>query len=293
MKSEKHLRNSKNATDCIRTNGLFRKARYRGRGGGVAGVDPWRGREERERGCRSLLSESIDETVQLRRVLAVRGSKRYPWRSENIDDQHQPFSRRFVERLVQLAVVENDDLAFDVVPYLKRRNVKNTKSHGKQEGRVTDKVLRTLEKLRVKHRLGRPDVACRIRPFRTHMIRTYGSHPRKDGNQSHVCMGWAIFAQKPCLELSERRPTHRRRSVDTRTTSDCIDLKSGEIRNNPAYFPPLLSSTIFGVRRPDKDNSGYFRSRQPVQPQKNADTHKHVTTDVFFPANRLERSMRN
>lgn len=64
------------------------------------------------------LSEGIDETVEFRRVIPVRGSKRYAWGSQDVDDQHQPFSRRLVERLVQLAVVEHDDLAFGVESHL-------------------------------------------------------------------------------------------------------------------------------------------------------------------------------
>lgn len=66
----------------------------------------------------SYLSEGVDETIEFGSVIPVRRSKRNPWRSQDVDNQHQPRSRRFVECLVQFAVIEHDDLAFGMESHL-------------------------------------------------------------------------------------------------------------------------------------------------------------------------------
>lgn len=66
----------------------------------------------------AILSEGVNESVQLRRVSPFSSPQGYPRGSLHVDDQDQSVFGGVVKRLVQLAVVENDYLTFHVAPNL-------------------------------------------------------------------------------------------------------------------------------------------------------------------------------
>lgn len=76
-------------------------------------------------------SKGVDEGVELWGVFPVSGSQRNVRGPKDIDDEHQSLPGGLVERLVQLAVVENNDLAFNVVSNLQEFRSR----HGKRQAR--------------------------------------------------------------------------------------------------------------------------------------------------------------